>query len=47
MVTLLARRADAKVLMWVRVKDDEKCNQATKALAEHSGRDVHPQDWSE
>lgn len=35
------------ILMWVRVKDDDKRDLASKILTEHSGRDVHVHGWSE
>jgi hypothetical protein len=35
------------ILLWVRVKDDEKEKLAVKILKGHSGRDVHVHDWSE
>lgn len=35
------------ILLWVRVKDDEKQKLAVDILKAHSGRDVHVHDWSE
>lgn len=35
------------ILLWVRVKDDERKQKAVHILKGHSGRDVHVHDWSE
>ncbi|WP_138933478.1 hypothetical protein [Roseovarius arcticus] len=35
------------ILMWVRVRDQEKEDLAVKILKGHSGRDVHVHGWSE
>ena len=35
------------ILLWVRVKDDERKEKAVSILKGHSGRDVHVHDWSE
>ncbi|MEM5519085.1 hypothetical protein [Sulfitobacter sp. AS59] len=35
------------ILLWVRVKDKEHEDLATKIMKEHSGRDVHVHGWSE
>jgi len=35
------------ILLWVRVKDKEHEDIATKIMKEHSGRDVHVHGWSE
>lgn len=34
------------ILLWVRVKDDEKRRLAVEIMKGHSGRDVHVHDWS-
>jgi hypothetical protein len=35
------------ILLWVRVRDEEREAKAVSILKGHSGRDVHVHDWSE